>query len=538
MPSDEGRFYITTPIYYVNDRPHLGHAYTTIAADAMARFWRMRGRRVFFLTGTDEHGMKVAQAAARRGVSEQEHCDEMHLNFKLLWQRLRISNDAFIRTTDPEHVEQVQEALQRLHDGGYLYRRDYEGWYSVADEMFVTDPAEIERLRATGRAEHVRETNWFFRMGRFQQRLVAAIEEGAVRILPEARRNEILGFLRRPLADLSISRPKSRLAWGIELPFDRDHVCYVWVDALLNYCTALRYLNPHEQADERYRPFWPADVHLIGKDILTTHSVYWTTLLMALELPLPRMIFAHGWWQFEGQKMSKSLGNVVDPNRLIDEFGVDPLRYFVLRQMPFGQDGDFGAGALVERINSDLANDLGNLASRVINLLSRDQGVFPAPARDEATAPVLAALAEEIPRYERSFAEFGFNVALRGLWGVIAAANKMIQDTEPWRLRKARQQDPAAATRYDAVMHAAGSVLKTAAALLFPVMPGSMERLWEMLGDARLEAFRAAGGLQPLSPPAGAPVRRGEALFPRMDPAAVPSFTERVQRATDGSTGA
>jgi len=243
------RFYITTPIYYVNDVPHLGHAYTTIAADAMARYKRARGVQVFFLTGTDEHGQKVAQAAARRGISEQQHCDEMHRNFKRLWHRLEISNDAFLRTTDPEHEEQVQQVLQKLWDGGFVYERDYEGWYSVADEMFVTDPQEIERLRASGRVELVRESNYFFRMSSFQDRLVEAIRSGCLAIHPETRRNEILGFLCQPLADLSISRPKSRLSWGIELPFDRAHVCYVWVDALLNYCTALRYLNPHAEAD-------------------------------------------------------------------------------------------------------------------------------------------------------------------------------------------------------------------------------------------------------------------------------------------------
>ena len=275
---------------------------------------------------------------------------------------------------------------------------------------------EIERLKATGKVEFVKESNYFFKMSAFQGRLVGAIESGDLVIEPESRRNEVLGFLRQPLGDLSISRPKSRLAWGVELPFASDHVCYVWVDALLNYCTALRYLNDQTPADDLYGPFWPADYHLIGKDILTTHSVYWTTILMALELPLPRHIFAHGWWTFEGQKMSKSMGNVVDPNRLIAEFGCDALRYFVLRQMPFGQDGDFAAAGLVERINSDLANDLGNLASRVLNLVARDGGSFASGAPTAATQPLIDVFNAAAANFERDFEVLGFAAALRSLW--------------------------------------------------------------------------------------------------------------------------
>jgi methionyl-tRNA synthetase len=522
------RFYITTPIYYVNDIPHLGHAYTTIAADAISRFHRMRGVDVFFLTGTDEHGQKVAQAAAARGVSEQEHCDELHQNFRALWERLNISNDAFIRTTDDAHKEQVRAALQKLWDDGWVYEQDYEGWYSVSDEMFVTDPDEIEKLKADGKVEFVKEANYFFKMSAFQERLVEAIESGELGIQPESRRNEILGFLRQPLGDLSISRPKARLSWGVELPFAPDHVCYVWVDALLNYCTALRYLNPGTPADDAFGPFWPADYHLIGKDILTTHSVYWTTVLMALGLPLPKHIFAHGWWTFEGQKMSKSMGNVVDPNLLIDEFGVDQLRYFVLRQMPFGQDGDFGAAALVERINSDLANDMGNLASRVANLVARDGGAFAPGEATDATAPVLAEFEAAARDYEAAFASFEFSAALRRLWDALGAANKMIQDTEPWRLRKERDEDPAAGALYDEVMRTAGLVLCGAAALLYPVMPERMQQLWTSLGcEGDLADFRYEGEGRLFATPEGEVVK-GDALFPRIDAASVTSFTERA----------
>ncbi len=525
------RFYITTPIYYVNDVPHLGHAYTTIAADAISRFHRMRGRDVFFLTGTDEHGQKVAQAAAARGLSEQQHCDELHQNFRALWTGLDISNDAFIRTTDPEHKDQVRAALQKLWDDGWIYEQDYEGWYNVSDEMFVTDGDEIERLKAAGRVEFVKESNYFFKMSAFQDRLVSAIESGELTLRPESRRNEVLGFLRQPLGDLSISRPKSRLGWGVELPFATDHVCYVWVDALLNYCTGLRYLNEGTPADDQYGPFWPADYHLIGKDILTTHSVYWTTILMALELPLPRHIFAHGWWTFEGQKMSKSMGNVVDPNRLIAEFGSDALRYFVLRQMPFGQDGDFAAAGLVERINSDLANDLGNLASRVLNLVARDGGHFAPGEATEATQPLLDEFNAAAADFERDFADFGFAVALRRVWEVLSATNKLIQDTEPWRLVKERDEDAAAGHLYDEVMRSSGSILKSLAALLYPVMPRQMGVLWSALGGAGdLSDYRYTGGDRwlPVSPETL--VEKGDALFPRIDAKSVPSFTERAEQ--------
>ena len=527
---DTQRFYLTTPIYYVNDVPHLGHAYTTIAGDVMARFMRQRGVEVFFLTGTDEHGQKVAQAAACRGVSEQAHCDELYRNFKQLWGRLEISNDAFIRTTDAEHKEQVREVLQRLYDEGQIYEQDYEGWYDISQEMFVTDTDEIEHLKRDGRVERVRESNYFFRMSTYQDQLIEVINSGTLQIHPQTRRNEILGFLRQPLGDLSISRPKSRLTWGVELPFDTEHVCYVWVDALLNYCTALQYLNPvTPSADFSCAPFWPADYHLIGKDILTTHSVYWTTLLMALNRPLPRNIFAHGWWTVEGQKMSKSIGNVVDPNRLIDEFGTDALRYYVLRQMPFGQDGDFAAEALVERINSDLANDLGNLASRVLSLVESDGGTFPANVQHTLdTSGLLRRFEDMVPEYEEQLRDLQFASALRTLWELVGAANKMIQDTEPWQLRKNRETDPEAGVVYESVMATCGSVLKSIAVLLAPIMPAKMQQLWASLGEtSRLDDFCYKDSQRLLHVGSGG-VHKGEMLFPRIDAKQVRSFSERA----------
>src|SRR5215217_2885658 len=352
-------FYITTPIYYVNDVPHIGHAYTTVAADVLARYWRLRGREVLFLTGVDEHGQKVQQAAAKAGIDPQLYCDQLAPQFKKLWLRLNISNNAFIRTTDRPHKTIVQQYLQQLFDKGLIYKDSYSGWYCTFDERFWTEKDVAEGLCPDCRRplERLSESNYFFRMGQYQERVIEHIKKQPSFIRPESRRNEVLGFLQsQTLGDLSISRPKSRLSWGIELPFDKDYVTYVWFDALVNYLSGLEYLRP--QSDDKR--FWPANVHLIGKDILTTHAVYWSTMLMALNLPLPETIFAHGWWTVDGEKMSKSRGNVVDPNKMVELYGVDAFRDFLLREVPFGQDGDFAENAVTRRSNSDLANGIGN----------------------------------------------------------------------------------------------------------------------------------------------------------------------------------
>lgn len=520
------RFYLTTPIYYVNDVPHLGHAYTTVAADVVARFQRQRGAEVFFLTGTDEHGQKVAQAAARKGIAPRAHVDAVHRRFKDAWAALGITYDAFIRTTDDGHVAIVREALERLHAAGHLYAKDYEGWYHVSDEVFVTDPVEIERLRAAGRVEQVRERNWFFRMSAFQERLVGAIESGELDIRPDSRRNEILGFLRKPLEDLSISRPKSRVPWGIELPFDPDHVCYVWVDALLNYASAVSYLGGGSGFDGNFAPWWPADLHLVGKDILTTHSVYWNTLLMALGLPLPRRIFAHGWWLVDGQKMSKSIGNVVDPIALAQEFGADALRYVLLREVTFGQDGDFSAKAIVSRINSDLANSLGNLTSRMVTLVGRAGGSFPAPSSTPSAAAELeVALELAVERFEADFVELRFAHALQGWWSLLDQTNQLVQAQAPWELVR-RLDDPAVKTAFDALAAAVGAVLATSARLLAPVMPERMGALWSTLGLPGRPDDPSLHGV--VRPDPTSPVVPAPSLFPRLDPATVLSFAERA----------
>jgi len=330
-----GKFYITTPIYYVNDKPHIGHAYTTILADVLARYHRAEGNEVFFLTGLDEHGQKVQQAAEKRGVAPKEHCNTMAPRFLELWEKLHISNDDFIRTTEERHVKVVQSILRMVYENGDIYEDEYEGLYSVSEERFITEKeAESGEFRDI---KKLKEKNYFFKMSAYQQPLIDHINRHPDFIQPVHRKNEILGFLRKPLGDLCISRPKTRLSWGIDLPFDKDYVTYVWFDALINYVTATGFGTD----DHRYKKWWPCEYHLIGKDILTTHAVYWPTMLMSAKMPLPKSIFAHGWWLSGESKMSKSLGNVVNPLDLIEKFGVDPVRYYLMREMVLGQDASF-----------------------------------------------------------------------------------------------------------------------------------------------------------------------------------------------------
>ncbi len=421
-------FYITTPIYYVNDVPHIGHAYTTIAADVLARYHRQWGHDVFFLTGLDEHGQKVQQAAEKAGIAPQAHCDKLAPRFQELWKRLNISNNAFIRTTDPKHKAYVQKTLQALYDRDLIYRADYTGWYCTFDERFWTEKDVEAGICPDCKrpVERLSESNYFFRMGSYQKRLITYIEDHAGFIQPQSRSNEVLGFLRKSLEDLSISRPKSRLSWGIELPFDPNFVTYVWFDALVNYISALDYLTPTPSLDK----YWTTHsveaasdrtvMHLVGKDILTTHAVYWSTMLMALEHALPTTIFAHGWWTVNGEKMSKSRGNVVDPNAIVDEFGVDAFRYFLLREVPFGQDGDFSRDAMVGRINSELANDLGNLLNRSLTMIERfAQGTVPAHAHaadTEMETRLRKTINGLFAAAERHVTNLEFNRALEAIW--------------------------------------------------------------------------------------------------------------------------
>ena len=507
-------FYITTPIYYVNDVPHIGHAYTTVAADVLARYRRLRGDDVFFLTGLDEHGQKVQQAAAKAGIDPQTHCDRLAPQFKTLWQRLNISNDAFIRTTDAAHKTIVQRYLQQLYDKQLIYKADYTGWYCMFDERFWTEKDVVQGLCPDCKrpVEQISESNYFFRMGQYQERLIRHIESHQDFIRPQSRHNEILGFLKKPLEDLSISRPTSRLSWGIELPFDSAYVTYVWFDALVNYISALEYLT-EAPSMERY---WPASVHLVGKDILTTHAVYWSTMLMALELPLPQTIFAHGWWTVSGEKMSKSRGNVVDPYAIVDEFGADAFRYFLLREVPFGHDGDFSRQALIGRINSELANDLGNLLNRSLTMIERyAQGTIPTPgARVPLDGELITEAMGGASSYLVRLEKFEFNRALETIGIVVQLANQYIDKSAPWSLAKKSENRP----RLDSVLYQAGEILRLIAVMLHPFMPQTTAEIYRQLGltldfsAARLPSAFNWGGLQP-----GTKIAKGKPLFPRIE---------------------
>jgi methionyl-tRNA synthetase len=500
-------FYVTTPIYYVNDVPHIGHATTTVLADALARFHRQRGAEVLFLTGTDEHGQKVQQAAEQRGVSPREHCDAMVVRFRDLWTRLDVSNDDFIRTTEERHVRVVQRILSELHAKGEIYKAAYEGWYCVPDERYWTDKDVADgRCPDCGRAVvRLAEENYYFRMGKRREWLVAHIEANPGFIQPEARRNEILGFLRQPLGDLCISRPKKRLAWGIEMPFDPDYVTYVWFDALINYISAPGYGTPGAPLER----LWPSAHQLIGKDILTTHCVYWTTMLHAVGLPPPRAIYAHGWWTVEGRKMSKSLGNVVDPGALAERYGTDAVRYFLLREGPFGPDSDFSQRALVARINSDLANDLGNLFSRVLGMTAKYCGGAVPPA---GGAGVLRAVAAETAaELAAAMERIAPQAALGHLWAIVRSANKYIDDEKPWALAK----DPAQRPRLEGCLRECLEALRATAALLWPFLPRTAERMWRDLGLEGAPAPPPPGAWDLL--PAGTALRPSGPLFPRIE---------------------
>jgi len=524
-------FFITTPIYYVNDVPHIGHAYTTIAADVAARYKRLAGYDVFFLTGTDEHGQKVQQAAEQAGREPQAHVDDLHVRFKELWVRFSISNNDFIRTTEERHKKVVAEILQKLYDAGEIYKDSYEGWYCMADERFWTEKDLVDgNCPECGRkVDKIKEFNYFFKMGQYRDWLVEHINQNENFIQPRSRRNEILGFLKKPLDDLCISRPKERLSWGIPLPFDDQYVTYVWFDALINYISVHGHLEQIKDSD-----YWPAAHQLIGKDILTTHSVYWATMLKAIGLPLPQNIFAHGWWTVNGQKMSKSLRNVVEPNRLIDQFGVDVIRYFLLREVPFGLDGDFSHKALIGRINSDLANNLGNLLNRTLTMLKKYfKGELPKPdVKGDEDAPLTAKSAEVIKQVDALYDELAYSKILAKIWEFLDAANIYVNDTAPWNLAKTDDGKKRLAT----VLYNAAEACRVTAILIAPFMPETADKMMKQLGidtpvdQQGLDSIKKWGWIQ-----AGTQTHQGTQIFPRIEDKAAAKILESVTLGEDDS---
>ena len=471
------RTYLTTPIYYVNDKPHIGHAYTSLAADVLARWKRLQGHDVFFLTGTDEHGQKVEKAAQDAGEDPQSFTDRVSQSFRTLTEVMGFSNDAFIRTTEPRHRAACQALWQRLAERGEIFLGGYEGWYAVRDEAFYGADELVERdgtkyAPSGAPVEWVTEPSYFFRLSAWQERLLAFYEANPDFIAPASRRNEVIAFVKAGLQDLSISRTSFR--WGVPVPGDDAHVMYVWLDALTNYVTALGW---PDESTEAWK-FWPADVHFVGKDILRFHAIYWPAFLLAAELPAPRRVFAHGWWTNEGQKISKSLGNVIDPIALVEEFGLDPVRYFLLREVPFGQDGDFSRAAVVNRTNGELADVLGNLANRTLALIQRNcEGHLPDVAEPDTADAELFAPLEALPAMVAQHLDRQeFHLALEAIFAAARAGNGYITTQAPWAMKKT---DPA---RMAVVLRHLHTALRAYATLLQPFMPGTMAALLDQLG--------------------------------------------------------
>ena len=505
---EDKRFYITTPIYYVNDIPHIGHAYTTIACDTMARFKRMQGYSVRFLTGTDEHGQKIQTAAEAQGITPQQLVDRIHMNFKDLWRVLNISNDDFIRTTEERHIRTVQAMFAKLIEQGDIYKGTYSGYYCVPDETYVPENAmgPNKTCPDCGRPLTImEEESYFFRGSKYVPQLIAFYEEHMRAVMPRVRYNEIMSFLKGGVKDQSVSR--TSLKWGIPVPGDEKHVIYVWFDALINYASAIGYLDDPEM----FREWWPHVRHMVGKDIIRFHCVIWPLMLLALGLPLPVEVIAHGWWTVDGEKMSKTRKNVVDPFKMVERYGLDPFRYFLLREVPFGNDGDFSELALVGRINSDLANDLGNLLNRTLQMIqSYREGVVPSCT--DASSVLSGLAGETLGRVDEAMNSYSYDEALKVIWEFISRSNKFIDETMPWKLAK----DEAQSERLSFVLLNLYEALRFSALLIAPVMPDTSRRIWAQLGQEgepvsmKYSSFKWGDGT-------GTAIKKAEVLFPRID---------------------
>ena len=502
------KYYLTTPIYYVNDVPHIGHAYTTLACDVLARFKRLDGFDVLFLTGTDEHGQKVEKAAEAVDMKPQAFTDKVSQNFRDLLPFMNISNDDFIRTTETRHKEAAQAIWHRLMKNGHIYLDKYSGWYSVRDEAYFSEGELVDGKAPTGApVEWVEEPSYFFDLSQWETKLLQFYEDHPDFIAPVSRRNEVVSFVSSGLRDLSISR--TSFNWGIAVPDDEKHIMYVWLDALTNYITATGF--PDEEQD-LYRKFWPATLHMVGKDILRFHAVYWPAFLLAADLEPPKRVFAHGWWTNEGQKISKSLGNVIDPVQLIETYGLDQVRYFLMREVPFGNDGDFSKSGMVNRINSDLANDLGNLCQRVLSFVykncnatvPKNMGFTPDDSK------LITHAYEILPKLREDYNSQLFNVALERIWGLVAAANKYIDDQAPWKLRKT---DP---DRMHTVLYTLLETIRCIGILLQPIMPGSSEKILNQLAvDTSKRSFAALNSNDGLE--TGTSLQKPNPIFPRFE---------------------